>query len=407
SVSAGWRVSEEKFAQGIKPVVNDLKLRSSYGSIGNQNVANYIYVPSYGTITLVQQLFAGIRPVGITPPGLVDPNITWETASTLDFGFDASVLRKLDLSFDWYKRTTEDILVDGSRLPAVLGASSPTQNSGALSTKGWEFSAKWRNRTSYGLNYDIGFVLSDYQTQIVKFDGNPNRLLSTLYAGQKMGEIWGYETGGIFQSQDEISKAPSQKQIYSGLQYPGDIRYADLNGDNLISTGSNTVADPGDRKIIGNSTPRFQFGLNSNFSWKGFDMNIFFQGVGKRDVWVSDNLFWGAIAGGTGTREVYENSWTPERTTAFYPAYRSASQNIQVQSRYLQNAAYIRLKNCTLGYSFPNRIVEHIGMQKLRLYVAGYNLWQYSKVPQVFDPEVLSANYPMIKSIAFGLQTNF
>jgi hypothetical protein len=222
-----------------------------------------------------------------------------------------------------------------------------------------------------------------------------------------MGDIWGYQTDGIFQSNEEINKALSQKRIYSGILYPGDIRYANLNGDTLISAGSNTVDDPGDRKIIGNSTPRFQFGLNSNFSWKNFDLNIFLQGVGKRDVWVSDNLFWGAIAGGIGTREVYSDSWTPENTDAFYPAYRAASQNLQVQTRYLQNAAYIRLKNFTLGYSLPVKTIRQIGLQKLRLYVAGYNMWQYSKVPQVFDPEVLSANYPMIKSFAFGLQTTF
>jgi TonB-linked SusC/RagA family outer membrane protein len=407
SVSAGWRVSEERFADIIKPVVTDLKLRGSYGSIGNQNVANYIYIPSYGTTAQVNQLFNGIRPVGITPPGLVDPNITWETASTLDFGLDATFINKLDMQFDWYNRTTKDILVDGTKLPAVLGASAPTQNSGELKTKGWEFSLKWRDATSGGFRYDIAFVLSDYQTTITKFNGNPKNLLSTLYVGQKMGEIWGYQTEGIFQSNDEITKAPSQKQIYSGIVYPGDVRYANLNGDTIISAGSNTVNDPGDRKIIGNSTPRFQFGLNSNFSWKNFDLNIFFQGVAKRDYWVGDNLFWGAIAGGIGTRQVYSDSWSPDNTDAFYPAYRAASQNIQVQTRYLQNAAYIRLKNFTFGYSVPMKTIRHIGLQKVRVYAAGYNVWQFSKVPNVFDPEVLSANYPMMKSFAFGLQVTF
>ncbi|MDI3321289.1 SusC/RagA family TonB-linked outer membrane protein [Pinibacter soli] len=407
SVSAGWRVSEEKFASIIKPVVTDLKLRASYGSIGNQNVANYIYVPSYGTTSQVTQLFNGTRPVGITPPGLVDPNITWETASTLDFGVDATLINKLDMQFDWYNRTTKDILVDGSKYPAVLGTNPPTQNSGELQTKGWELSLKWRDAASNGFRYDVAFGLSNYQTTVTKFNGNPNKLLSTLYAGQKMGEIWGYTTEGIFQSNDEIAKAPSQKQIYSGLLYPGDVRYANLDGDTIVSQGSNTVSDPGDRRIIGNSTPRFQFGLNSNFSWKNFDLNIFFQGVGKREVWVGDNLFWGAIAGGIGTRQVYSDSWTPDNTDAFYPAYKAASQNIQVQTRYLQNAAYIRLKNFTLGYSVPMKTIRHIGLQKVRVYAAGYNVWQYSKVPNVFDPEVLSANYPMMKSFAFGLQVTF
>lgn len=407
SVSAGWRISEESFADVIKPVVSDLKLRASYGSIGNQNVANYIYVPSYGTVAQVNHLFNGVRPVGITPPGLVDPNITWETASTLDFGLDATFINKLDIQFDWYRRITKDILVDGSKLPAVLGGSAPTQNSGELKTDGWEFSAKWRDRTSSGLKYDIAFVLSDYRTTITKFNGNPKRLLSTLYVGQRMGEIWGYQTDGIFQSNDEISKMVNQKRIYSGVQYPGDVRYANLNGDTLISGGTNTVDDSGDRKIIGNSTPRFQFGLNSNFSWKNFDLNIFLQGVGKRDVWVGDNLFWGAIAGGIGTKEVYKDSWTPDNPDAFYPAYRAAGHNLQVQTKYLQNAAYIRLKNFSLGYSLPRKTLQQVGLQKLRVYIAGFNVWQYSKVPQVFDPEVLSANYPMIKSFAFGLQTTF
>lgn len=407
SISAGWRISQENFAKGLDPFVNDLKIRGSYGSIGNQNVSNYIYIPSYGTVTQVQHLFGGIRPVGVTPPGIVDPYMTWETASTLDFGLDVTLLNKLELSFDWYNRTTKDILVDGDKYPAVLGAASPTKNSGQLKTVGWEFTAGWKDQTDGGLKYDLHFVLSDYQTTIVKFDNNPNKLLSTLYEGQKMGEIWGYETIGIFQDQTAIDAATSQKLIHSGLYYPGDIQYANLNGDSVISQGANTIADHGDRKIIGNNTPRFQFGLNTNLSWKSFDLNIFFQGVGKRDVWIGDNLFWGAIKGATGTKTVYENSWTPEHTDAFYPSYRSASYNVLTQTKYLQNAAYIRLKNLTLGYSFPTSMTGRLGIQRLRIYGSAYNIWQYSSVPALFDPEVLSANYPMIKSIALGLQVNF
>ncbi|WP_091392049.1 SusC/RagA family TonB-linked outer membrane protein [Arachidicoccus rhizosphaerae] len=407
SISAGWRIGQEGFMQGLKPALTDLKLRGSYGSIGNQNVSNYIYIPSYGTTAKVSQLFDGKRPVGVYPPGLVDPNITWETAATLDFGMDMTLFNKLDISFDWYNRTTSDILVDGDKFPAVLGAASPTKNSGELKTVGWDLTVGYKDRTDYGLNYSLNFVLSDYQTEITKFDNNPNMLLSTLYVGQKMGDIWGYQSVGIFQNQDQIDKATSQKLINSGVWYPGDMQYANLNGDSVISGGAGTLADHGDRRIIGNSTPRYQFGLNSNFSWNGFDLNIFFQGVGKRDVYISDNLFWGAIAGGSGTREVYENSWTPDRPSALYPAYRNASKNIITQTRFLQNAAYIRLKNLTLGYTLPQNTVRRLGLQKIRVYGAAYNLWQYSKVPDIFDPELLSANYPMIKSLAVGLQVNF
>jgi len=407
SVSAGWRISDEPFMSGLKHTLNSLKFRGSHGSIGNQNVSNYIYTPSYGTTAKVQQLFDGKRPVGVYPPGLVDPDITWETASTLDFGLDMTLWNKLDVSFDWYNRTTSDILVDGDKYPAVLGAASPTKNSGELKTVGWDLTIGYKDRTSYGLNYSVNFVLSDYQTEIVKFDNNPNKLLSTLYVGQKMGEIWGYQSVGLFQNQQQIDNATSQKLINSGIWYPGDMQYANLNGDSVISGGAGTLADHGDRLIIGNSTPRFQFGINSNFSWHNFDLNIFLQGVGKRDAYISDNLFWGAILGATGTREVYENSWTPDRTNALYPAYRNASKNVIVQTRYLQNAAYIRLKNLTIGYSLPAAMVRKIGLQRLRFYGAAYNLWQYSKVPDIFDPELLSANYPMIKSLAVGLQVNF
>lgn len=407
SISGGWRISEEPFMQRLKPTLTDLKFRGSYGSIGNQNVSNYIYIPSYGTTAKVSHLFDGTRPVGVYPPGLVDPAITWERAATLDFGMDLTLFQKLDISLDWYDRTTSDILVDGDKYPAVLGAASPTKNSGALKTTGWDLTIGWKDQTAGGLHYNINLVLSDYQTSITKFGNNPNKLLSTLYVGQKMGDIWGYQSVGIFQNQAQIDAATSQKLINSGIWYPGDMQYANLNGDSVISSGAGTLADPGDRKIIGNSTPRYQFGINSNFSWHGFDLNVFFQGVGKRDAWIGDNLFWGAILGATGTREVYQNSWTPDRPDALYPAYRSASKNVIAQTRFLQNAAYIRLKNLTLGYTLPLETVHKLGLQRLRVYGAAYNLWQYSKVPDIFDPELLSANYPMIKSLAIGLQVNF
>lgn len=407
SYSGAWRVTEEKFAQSIKPVVNELKLRASYGSLGNQDVANYIYIPSYGTTTQVQHLFDGVRPVGVTPPGLVDPYLTWETASTLDFGVDMTLFRKLDITFDWYRRNTTDILVAGDKFPAVLGTSAPTKNSGAMKTVGWELSTKWKDRLEGGFSYDIALNLSGYQSEITSFDGNPNNLLSTLYVGQKMGEIWGYETVGIFQSQEQIDAAPSQALINSGIWYPGDIQYRDLNGDGKIGPGANTVEDSGDRKIIGNSNPRYRFGLNMNAAYRGFDLNVFLQGVGKRDYWIGHSLYWGAIAGGTGTKEVYENSWTPERTDAHFPAYKGKGANIQTQTRFMKNAAYTRLKNIAIGYTIPKEYTQSLKIDRIRVYGSAYNIWESTKVPKVFDPEMMSANYPMMRSLAFGLQVTF
>src|SRR5699024_10989768 len=203
--------------------VSNLKLRASYGSLGNQDVSNYIYIPSYGTISQVDYLFDGTRPVAVTPPGLVSPGITWETATTLDFGIDVELFQKFNLSFDWYNRTTTDILVQGDKFPSVLGTDPPTKNSGSLETKGWDLTTSYRNTFENGLDFHLRFVLSNYNSTITNFNGNPNKLLSSLYVGKDMGEIWGYVTEGTFQTQEQIDNAPSQELLDGGVWYPGDI----------------------------------------------------------------------------------------------------------------------------------------------------------------------------------------
>lgn len=409
TVSAGWRISEENFFNPLKNIVNDLKFRGSYGSLGNQNVGSDLWLRLYNTTQQVNYLFGGERPVGVNPPGLIDPNLTWETATTLDLGLDATLFRRLNINFSWYDRKTTNIIVDGIRYPAVLGTASPTTNSGILDTKGFDFQANYRNTIKGGLNYDITATLSNYKTVVVSYKNNPNMLLSDLYNGKEVGEIWGYETYGIFQTNDEIAKAPkhnTSRSPHSGIIYPGDTRFVDLDGNDSIYAGT-TVIKPGDLKRIGNSTPKYAYSLNTFLSWKNLDFNLFIQGIAKRDVYISDNLFWGAINGGIGTREVYNDSWTPGNTDAKYPAYRNRASNIVTQSRFLQNAAYLRLKNISLGYTLPSGIAKKIAMQKIRISASAYNLFQISKVPEYFDPEVLSANYPMLKTVAASIQVTF
>jgi len=412
-VSAGWRVSEENFFKGIDHIVTDLKLRGSYASLGNQNISNYYaYIPQYGTVAQVSELFNGVRPPGITPPGLVSPDLTWETASTLDIGFDMELIKKLNIAFSWYDRNTNNILVAGDKLPATLGTAVPDKNSGTLDTKGFELQLNWKDKTSGGLTYDLTFNLSNYVTRVTKFNGNPNKLLSNLYAGMTSGDIWGFVTAGIFKDQQSIDASPYYKNVNSGKIYPGDVAYKDLDGNDTLSVGSGTLANHGDIKVIGNSTPRFAFSLNSFFSWKGFDLNIYLQGIAKRDVYITDNLFWGAIyGGGIGTEKVYKNSWTPADPNAFYPAYRSVASNVApmgyAQTRYLQNAAYLRLKTISLGYTVPLEASKKAWIQRLRFSASAYNIWQLSKVPGYFDPEVLSAAYPIQKSVALSVQVTF
>lgn len=413
SASAGWRISEEAFMESTRSWLDNLKVRGSWGSLGNQNVSMYAYIPEYGSVTYVSYVMDGSRPMGITPPGLISPDLTWETATTVDLGLDFTLFQnRLDASFDWYTRKTTDILMDGAKYPAVLGASAPKTNSGTLKTNGWELSLKWRDRLTNGIRYDVGLTLSDYITEVETFEGNPNKLLSSLYSGMRMGEIWGYETVGILQESDftkedgkYILNGPAQNKIAS-VWYPGDIRYRDRNGDNEISEGDNTVENPGDRKIIGNNTPRFRYGISGGISWKNFDLSIFFQGIGKRDVWISDNAFWGTPST-AGNMEMYNNSWTPERTNAKYPMYADRAQNRKEQTGYLFNGAYLRLKTLSVGYTLPQEILSKIHLQNVRVSASGYNLFEITSIPKVFDPDLLSSAYPMMRSVAFNVQIGF
>lgn len=416
SISAGWRVSKEKFMAPFERTLRDLKIRASYGSLGNQLLAtNFPYVALFGITQQVPFIIGGTLPLGISAPGLVSPDLSWEKVSTLDFGADANLWGRLNLGFDWYRRTTSGMLVAGDRLPAVLGTSVPQRNGAELKTTGFELSAKWGDQTqsSKPLRYDLGVVLSNYRAIISKFDNNPNKLISNQYVGRDVGEIWGFETRGIFQASGDVNSAANQDQLgNSGRWVAGDIQYVDLNGDKLITRGANTVDDPGDQRIIGNTTPKYQYGITGNLSWHNFDFNLLLQGVGKRDFVPSGSYFWGAInnGGAVGTQEVYRNSWSAENTNAYYPIYKAGSSyNILPQTRFLQSSAYLRLKNISLGYSVPQNIIQKVRLTQARLYVTGHNLWEHTKLKGNFDPEVTGSGdvgvfYPLQRVVSFGIQ---
>lgn len=413
SVSIGWRLTKESFMKSYSTVLKDLKFRASYGSLGNQNIANNF--PYIGMLTATGQvpfIMNGALPFGLNSPGLVSRDLTWEKVATLDFGADANLFGKLDLGFDWYKRITSGMLVAGERLPAVLGTAVPQRNGAELKTKGFEFSAKWTDHINGKLKYSLGVVLSNFSSEITKFDNNPNMLISNYYVGQKIGEIWGYETLGIFQNSTDVAKAANQDQLgNSGKWSAGDVQYADLNGDGVINPGANTVSNPGDRKIIGNDLPKYQYGITGNISWKGFDFNFFIQGVGKRNTVPTGAYFWGGIenAAAVGTREVYANSWSVQSPDAYYPIYKAGSTfNILPQTRYLQNSAYLRLKNVTLGYTVPEKTIQKLKLYDARIFLSAQNVWEYSQLKGNFDPEASSSSagifYPLQRVLSFGLQ---
>jgi TonB-linked SusC/RagA family outer membrane protein len=409
SLSLGWRVDNEAFFKGLKNTVNMLKFRLSYGSLGNQDVAsNYPYIASYSSVQPYYVL-SGQLPVAVSTPGLVSSILTWETVAQQNLGLDIGLFgNKLNVNLDFYRRDTKNMLTKSETLPALLGTMVPQSNAGDLRTTGFDLTIDWKHAIG-SVSYGITFLLSDNTSEITRFS-NPQGLLSDYYVGQKVGEIWGLETGGFFSSDDEALTL-DQSQISGRKRFAGDIYFNDLNGDEKITRGTQTLNDHGDMKVIGNNTPRYNFGIRPSISWNEFDLTVLFQGVAKRDTWLSTDYFLsGYVDEWIGISKAVTDYWTPDHTTAFFPApvFKVGTDVTAVQSHFLQNSAYIRLKQLTLGYTLPKKITQKVKIDKMRLYFSGNNLWTGTKMLKVADPEMFSAvGYPVSSAVSFGMNIDF
>ena len=433
SVSVGWNIARENFFEPISNIVGTLKLRGSYGSLGNQNTTNWYQ--TYQTMSVGASdgswLLNGVKPNTATAPGLVSTALTWETIESYNIGLDWGLFNnRLTGSFDYFVRRTVDMVGPAPELPLVLGIAVPNVNNADMKSYGFELELGWRDRIGK-VDYGVKFNLSDAQQKVMRYP-NTTGLFSDWYAGKMNGEIWGYTTLGIAKTQEEMDKhlasLPNGGQNALGKKWgAGDIMYADLNGDGKVDGGKGTLSDPGDQTIIGNSTPRYNFGLTLDASWNGFDFSVFFQGVGKRDyapiVGTNGAMFWG-ITSNLWQSVGLEDHWDyfrPEghpmgaNIDAYYPRPDlTSNKNHQVQTRYLQNAAYIRLKNAQIGYTLPQKWTQKLMINRCRIYVSGDNLWTGTKLADMFDPETLAAGdwgsgktYPLSRVISFGLNVNF
>lgn len=419
SISGAWTVSKENFFREV-PVVSFLKLRASYGSLGNQSVSSDLFRPLMGTTAAVGYIIDGSQPMSINAAGLVSSELTWETSTTRNFGFDLGLFEdKFTANVDIYTRVVSDMIVAGQPLPGTLGTDAPQTNAADLETKGFEVEFGWRDSFDNGISYGVKGNISDSRAFITKYDLNPTNLISSYRPDYEIGEIWGLETVGIFQTDEEAAAAPSQAEIKSTTWQAGDIQYADLDGDGSVGYGEYTTENPGDRRVIGNGRSRYNYGFSGSVSYKGFDLDLFFRGVGKKDVFISDSavFYWGHSASNnniscTGTEWALENSWTPENPDAKLPIYKNNSNyNMKTQTRFLESGAYLRLKSVNLGYSFSKEAVESIGLQKARVFVSGENLWTKDNLYGIYDPEVIgnsgSTNgkiYPNRASFSCGVQ---
>lgn len=425
SFSFGWNMAKEKFFEAFTKQINTLKLRASWGRLGNMNTN--AWYPFYQTMPTGtgngSWLIDGKRPNTASVPGIVSSLMTWEKVESWNYGLDWSMLNnRLTGSFDYFKRKTKDMIGPAPELEAVLGTTVPKINNADMESYGFELELSWRDNIG-DFSYGAKVVLSDAQQKVTRYP-NDSKSLTTWYGGRKSGDIWGYQTIGIAKTQEEMdAHLAHTKQSRLGEQWTaGDIMYADLNGDNEISTGANTLNDHGDRIIIGNSTPRYNFGINLDAAWKGFDIRIFLQGIGKRDYMLGGAYFWGA-QDGKWQSAGFEEHWDFFREEgnplganldAYYPRpLFDSNKNKQNQTRYVQNAAYMRLKNIQLGYALPRVVTSKLGLQMVRVYVSGDNLLTFTSLSKIFDPETIASArgdgklYPLSKVISFGINIKF
>ena len=426
SVSVGWNIARESFWEPLTKWVNTLKPRFSYGSLGNQNTNSYY--PTYA----IQNVTVGSPDAGgrwlvdtsiksniAGAPELVSSLLTWERVYSYNWGVDFGAFNnRLSGYFNYFIRDTKDMVGPEQEISPIVGASAPSRNNTALRTKGWELQLNWQDRIGE-FGYNVAFNLSDSRTHVTSYPNASKSFSRSYWEGKELGEIWGYVTKGMAKTDDEmaahLAEVDQSKLSNSSAGWKaGDIMYADLDGDGVILSGT-SVDDPKDLKVIGNSTPRFRFGLNLGAEFKGFDLSVFFQGVAKRDYWLDGMIFWG-INGDEWSSTGYVEHWDffrPEgdplgaNTDAYFPRpIRANNQNHYTQTRYLQNAAYIRLKNLQIGYTLPKAWVNKAGLERVRVFFSGDNLWTGTSISKNFDPEALYQNgmtYPLSRTLSCGI----
>jgi TonB-linked SusC/RagA family outer membrane protein len=441
SASVGWRISEESFFEPAKRMVNNLKLRASFGSLGNQNTSNYypfmrtVSLSDFGGYTFGEGGTMG-KYSSLSAP--IASNMTWETTQQWDLGLDVGMFNnRLNLTTDLYIRDTKDMLTDGIALPGVYGADSPQMNVADLRTKGYEIAASWRDQflvAGKPFEYSFGFNISDYKSTITKYDNPEKSFAKDFYEGMEIGEIWGFETDGFFATDQEAKDYANQVDLsynssrLTGGWLAGDLKFVDRDGNGIWGIGSNTVDDPGDMKVIGNSLPSFSYGINASVRWMGFDVSAFFQGTGNH-YWYPSAMampFWGPYSYPYMSfipTNFIDKVWAEDNTDSYFPrarAYSSSGGYLNKKNdHYLQNIRYLRFKNLTVGYTIPANITDKVGIEQLRVYFSGENLYYWSPIKknsEYVDPEAAisrgtaeydQAYYPWAKTFMFGIDLTF
>ena len=443
SVSAGWRISEEPWFANAKDVVSNFKLRASYGKLGNNEVGDYDYIQDISSANIDYVFGGSTKATGATVSAPNASDYSWEVVTSSNIGIDIAFFQnKLTFSGDAYIRDTDGMLMAMSDLPAVYGASAPKSNAASLRSKGWEFVIEWKDRFMLGgkpFNYAVSASLADYVSHVRHYN-NDNHTIGTPYTGQRLGEMWGYVVDGFFATDEEaqnysvdqtyVNSMINQCVIDKGL-HAGDLKFVDMDGDGVISP-TLSAKNVKDMVVIGNSLPRFTHTVRLSGSWSGFDLSLLFNGVGYQNWYPRGDtgLFWGHYARPFQTyipSDFASKIWSEDNPDAYFPrprgyvAFNSGVRELNVvNTKYIQNVGYFRLKNLTFGYSLPEKVTKKLNIEKVRVYFSGENLFTLSPLESKYiDPAMAGATttwktgntdcygYPTARAYSFGLDITF
>jgi TonB-linked SusC/RagA family outer membrane protein len=425
SFSLGWNVANESFFTRINEWgLHYLKVRASYGTLGNQNTTSFYPYYQQMSTNSGSLVLGGSQATVLPMYSPYSTSLTWEKIENVGAGIDFGLFKnRLTGAFDWYQRTTKDMVGPSKALAAVYGADAPKTNNAEMRVRGWEFEISWRDRINKDWSYGISASLSDYKSVVTKYDSTDDKI-SGWYSGKNYGEIWGYNVVGIAKSDAEMAAYLAEHdQSAIGTKWGGgDIMYADLNGDGVVNKGSETLSDHGDLVVIGNTTPRYSYSFTLEGQWKFIDIRAYFQGIGKRDYYFENSAPFFGFGGGPYQRTLYVDhldyfryagSELGANLDSYYGRLRTDANNIQVCDRFLQNAAYLRFKNLQIGFNLPDNTPLKKYVRKARLYFSAENLFTFTSL-RIFDPEALSnatygagKAYPMYRTYSVGLELTF
>jgi TonB-linked SusC/RagA family outer membrane protein len=398
SFSAGWRISEEDFFESLNSVISNLKIRASWGQLGNQDIGFYPFSSEVNLglkYAYNKQVYSG---AGITD--LANTEISWETTTASNIGIDITLLDRLNLVAEYYNKVTDDILLYLD-IPRIVGMNAPAQNAGKVENKGWDLGLNFVNWDNE-FKYEIGFNISDVKNEILDLKGVNKTGLTVNHEGYPMNSIYGLEADGFITENDFNADGSYKYAKQYGTIAPGDIKYIDQNNDSIINAS--------DFKVIGGTIPRYTFGFNFNGQYKNFDIGIFLQGVGKADGLIMGQGIMPFVMGGT-AQEQHKDRWTPDNQDATFPRLAfNETNNEQTSSFWMRDAAYMRLKNFQIGYSLPSSITNKIKMEKLRIYMSGQNLLTLDNFWNGYDVEAPVGNggyYPQVKTFSIGVDVKF